>query len=120
MEQRLHGFVDGLIELVGEGLADQPVCHQVGHGGIQGDQRLAEIASALSESEARFRVLTDAMPQMVWSTRPDGYHDFYNARWYEFTGVPVGSSDGDEWNDLFADVRAMEAAALEQMAENQT
>ena len=65
------------------------------------DQRLAEIASALSESEARFRVLTDAMPQMVWSTRPDGYHDFYNARWYEFTGVPVGSSDGDEWNDLF-------------------
>ncbi|WP_255567965.1 PAS domain-containing protein [Brevundimonas sp. PAMC22021] len=65
------------------------------------DQRLAEIASALSESEARFRVLTDAMPQMVWSTRPDGYHDFYNARWYEFTGVPAGSSDGDEWNGLF-------------------
>lgn len=31
----------------------------------------------------------------------------------------LGLSD-EEWNDLFADVRAMEAAALEQMAENQT
>ena len=52
---------------------------------------LAETARALSESETRFRVLADAMPQMVWSTQPDGFHDYYNARWYEFTGVPVGS-----------------------------
>lgn len=41
------------------------------------------------------------MPQMVWSTQPDGYHDFFNARWYEFTGVPVGSTDGEEWNGMF-------------------
>ena len=53
---------------------------------------LAETARALSESETRFRVLADAMPQMVWSTQPDGFHDYYNARWYEFTGVPVGST----------------------------
>ena len=41
------------------------------------------------------------MPQMVWSTLPDGFHDYYNARWYEFTGVPVGSTDGEGWNDIF-------------------
>ena len=62
---------------------------------------LAETARALSESETRFRVLADAMPQMVWSTQPDGFHDYYNARWYEFTGVPVGSTDGEAWNDMF-------------------
>lgn len=62
---------------------------------------LAETARALSESEARFRVLADAMPQMVWSTLPDGFHDYYNARWYEFTGVPLGSTDGEGWNDMF-------------------
>ena len=56
---------------------------------------------ALAESEERFRVLTDAMPQMVWSTLPDGYHDYYNARWYEFTGMPPGSTDGEEWNGMF-------------------
>jgi len=38
---------------------------------------------------------------MVWSTLPDGYHDYYNAQWYEFTGVPVGSTDGDAWNGMF-------------------
>lgn len=46
-------------------------------------------------------VLTDAMPQMVWSTQPDGFHDYYNARWYEFTGVPAGSTDGEGWNGMF-------------------
>ena len=38
---------------------------------------------------------------MVWSTLPDGYHDYYNAKWYEFTGVSRGSTDGDEWNGMF-------------------
>ncbi len=48
-----------------------------------------------------FRQLADAMPQMVWSTLPDGSHDYYNARWYEFTGAPPGSTDGEGWNDMF-------------------
>ncbi|MDX3909889.1 MAG: PAS domain-containing protein [Sphingobium sp.] len=56
---------------------------------------------ALQESEQRFRTLADAMPQMVWSTRADGYHDYYNARWYEFTGMPEGSTDGEDWNGMF-------------------
>jgi PAS domain S-box-containing protein len=59
----------------------------------------SEIAVRLSE--AKFRTITDAMPQMVWSTRPDGFHDYYNDQWYRFTGIPYGSTDGDGWNDLF-------------------
>jgi PAS domain S-box-containing protein len=59
------------------------------------------ISEALAESELRFRTLADAMPQMVWSTLPNGFHDYYNARWYEFTGVPVGSTDGEAWNGMF-------------------
>jgi PAS domain S-box-containing protein len=53
------------------------------------------------EQASRFRILADTMPQMVWSTRPDGFHDYYNARWYEFTGVPNGSTDGEGWNGMF-------------------
>jgi PAS domain S-box-containing protein len=56
---------------------------------------------ALDDSEIRFRTLADTMPQMVWSTLPDGFHDYYNARWYEFTGAPPGSTDGEGWNDMF-------------------
>jgi PAS domain S-box-containing protein len=60
-----------------------------------------ETQQTLRESEQKFRILADTMPQMVWSTLPDGYHDYYNARWYEFTGVPDGSTDGEGWNGIF-------------------
>lgn len=62
---------------------------------------LAQTLAALAESEKKFRAIADSMPQMVWSTLPDGLHDYYNARWYEFTGVPEGSTDGEGWNDVF-------------------
>jgi PAS domain S-box-containing protein len=55
----------------------------------------------LAASDERFRVLADTMPQMVWSTRPDGYHDYYNARWYAFTGAEPGATDGTGWNGQF-------------------
>ncbi|HWF06871.1 MAG TPA: PAS domain S-box protein [Bryobacteraceae bacterium] len=42
--------------------------------------------AALVASEARFRQLADTMPQIVWTARPDGYIDYYNERWYEYTG----------------------------------
>jgi PAS domain S-box-containing protein len=45
------------------------------------------VEAALHESEARFRQLADSMPQIVWTARPDGYIDYYNKRWYEFTGL---------------------------------
>ena len=63
-------------------------------------ERLRGVA-ALRQSEAKFRTIADAMPQMVWSTLPDGYHDYYNQQWYHYTGVPEGSTDGDGWNDIF-------------------
>ena len=69
--------------------------------GRRGDDDLQRAMDALAESEARFRAIADSMPQMVWSTRPDGFHDYYNARWYEFTGVPPGSTDGEGWNGMF-------------------
>ncbi len=60
-----------------------------------------EDAARLTESERQFRILADTMPQMVWATQPDGFHDYYNRRWYEFTGMPAGSTDGEGWNGVF-------------------
>jgi PAS domain S-box-containing protein len=60
-----------------------------------------EIEDALRASEARFQTIANSIDHMVWSTRADGFHDFYNQRWYEFTGVPAGSTDGEGWNGLF-------------------
>jgi PAS domain S-box-containing protein len=50
---------------------------------------------ALKESEMRFRQLADAMPQIVWTARADGYVDYYNERWYELTGF-----DRDKFGDI--------------------
>lgn len=57
--------------------------------------------NALRESDARFNTLADALPHMVWSTLPDGDHDYFNAQWYAFTGAPAGSTDGEGWNGMF-------------------
>src|SRR6187431_303264 len=63
-------------------------------------ETLAE-PKALQDGDALFRSVADAMPQIVWSTLPDGFHDYYNRGWYEFTGVPEGSTDGEGWNGMF-------------------
>jgi two-component system CheB/CheR fusion protein len=57
--------------------------------------------AALRESESHFRLLADTVPQMVWITYPDGRHAYFNQRWYEFTGVPEGSTGGEGWAGLF-------------------
>lgn len=56
--------------------------------------------AALLASEARFRQLADAMPQIVWTARPDGYLDYYNQRWYEFTGLSCGTSGETGWEQI--------------------
>ncbi len=59
------------------------------------DQRAAE--TALRETAARFRSLTEAVPHIVWVTRPDGFHEYFNARWYEYTGLSPEESLGGGW-----------------------
>jgi PAS domain S-box-containing protein len=45
------------------------------------------------------RFILDGMPQLVWSSRPDGYTDFYNRRWHEYTGADPEVTRGAGWND---------------------
>ncbi len=55
---------------------------------------------AAAAGEARFRQIADAMPQMVWSALPNGYHDYYNRRHYEFAGVPASATIGENWGSI--------------------
>lgn len=48
----------------------------------------------LRQSESRFRILAETLPQIVWVVRPDGFHEYYNRRWYTFTGEAVESTLG--------------------------
>ncbi len=59
-----------------------------------------EVQKALKQSEAQLKQLADFMPQIVWSTDPNGYHDFYNKRWYEFTGLTFQQSRNKGWSQV--------------------
>jgi PAS domain S-box-containing protein len=54
----------------------------------------------LRDGERRFRELADSMPQIVWAAGPDGHFDYYNRRWYEFTGRPEGITGDESWTDV--------------------
>ncbi len=90
---------DGLSEFQREGLVvlAQAVMRRL-------KDRRAHLAGRASQ--ARFEALGDAIPQMAWSTQPDGMVDYLNKRWSEFTGVPVEGHFGDGWVEvLHADDR---------------
>lgn len=53
--------------------------------------------AALAESERQFRTLADAIPTLAWTARADGYLDWYNARWYEYTGTTPEQMEGWGW-----------------------
>ncbi len=58
----------------------------------------AEAARAAAlQAERQFRTLADAIPTLAWTARADGYIDWYNARWYEYTGTTPEQMEGWGW-----------------------
>ncbi|KAI1768168.1 hypothetical protein GGR53DRAFT_479253 [Hypoxylon sp. FL1150] len=74
----------------GEVIAGIITCRNVTH-------LAQEITDIKVADEERFKLICDTMPQMVWTTRPDGHHDFFNSRWYDYTGLPPEESMGHSW-----------------------
>ncbi len=48
-------------------------------------------------SEARFETLADVIPQLAWIAGPDGSIQWYNRRWYEYTGFEREQSSAGDW-----------------------
>ncbi|SDL00654.1 PAS domain S-box-containing protein [Catalinimonas alkaloidigena] len=45
-----------------------------------------------------YQFMADHMPQMVWRTLPNGDHDYFNQRWYEYTGLTYEQSMKEGWS----------------------
>lgn len=67
------------------------------------EQSMDEAHRAHSVSLAReqeIRTLADAIPTLAWTARPDGFIDWYNARWYEYTGTTPDQMKGWGWQSV--------------------
>lgn len=53
---------------------------------------------ALRESEARYRLLTESVPQAVWRTDPEGNVLDCNSHWCEYTGQTREEAKNDGWS----------------------
>ncbi len=51
-------------------------------------------------SEETFRTFIDNLPELAWTAQPDGYIDFYNRRWYEYTGTTFEEMQGWGWEKV--------------------
>ena len=75
----------------------------VGH--VRGTEDGPEIVTnsrdvtARRAQEAELRALVELIPQLVWATTPDGYHDYFNQRWYDYTGMERSGDQGWNWKD---------------------
>ena len=54
----------------------------------------------ISKDNLHYRYLADAMPQIVWTARPDGYVDYYNQRWFDYTGLTKEQTEGWGWQHV--------------------
>ena len=56
--------------------------------------------AAQRESEEKFRLLADTIPQLAWMARPDGHVFWYNRRWHEYTGTTPAQMEGWGWRSV--------------------
>ncbi len=66
-----------------------------------GQVMVGRYIAALGKSEQEFRLLAEAMPQIVWTCSADGANSYFNQQWMDYTGMTLEESLGDGWIEPF-------------------
>ena len=71
------------------------------------DKRVAERTSELARAEQELRrgeehlrLVIDTVPALIHTGRPDGYLDYFNRRWLDYVGLPLGEVAGWKWTEV--------------------
>lgn len=59
-----------------------------------------EVEATLAESEERFRTLANSITQLAWIADADGWIQWYNDRWYDYTGTTLEEMKGWGWEKV--------------------
>lgn len=90
-----------IFDVLGEAVFDDDT-HEFLFGVVTGrdvTMMTEEITHIKERDEERFKTICDAMPQLVWTATPDGHHDFFNTKWYGYTGLAPEQCKGREWRE---------------------
>ena len=99
VEYRTVGQADGIVRWVaakGRGLFEGERCVRVLGSAIEITAR-KQSEDALRASEEQFRVLSQVLPNLVWTTDATGAADWFNERVYAYTGLRSGDLDAAGW-----------------------
>jgi PAS domain S-box-containing protein len=55
----------------------------------------------MNHSEDHIRQIIDTIPVLAWSSRPDGFVDFFNRRWLDYTGMALEQALGWGWKAAY-------------------
>ncbi|HAH04950.1 MAG TPA: hypothetical protein DCM05_00265 [Elusimicrobia bacterium] len=70
-------------------------------GTMQDITERKQAEAALQASFEELRKPYEAMPQMAWITRPDGWNIYFSRQWMDYTGLTLEESLGHGWNKPF-------------------
>ena len=59
------------------------------------EQKLAQ--EEIKESEVRFRLLADSMPQFIWTSTPEGNLNYFNQSVFDYSGLTIEEVNQDGW-----------------------
>ncbi len=101
MEYRVQDGASGtyrwfLVRGVPQRNAQGTILHWVGTCTDIDEQKRAE--KQLKESRENLRVLAETVPQLVWTTQPDGSVTYWNHQWYDYTSASPDQSLGQAWS----------------------
>jgi two-component system sensor histidine kinase/response regulator len=54
-------------------------------------------SSKMLENLQRYRLLAEAMPQIIWTSKPDGSMEYNNKRWFEYSGLTIQQTKDQGW-----------------------
>lgn len=60
----------------------------------------AQAARELGERTADLQFMADTMAQIVWTAQPDGCLDYYNKRWFDYTGMTMAQTKDWGWKPV--------------------
>lgn len=62
------------------------------------ENTVSERTKDLTISREHFMLLSNSIPHITWTNLPSGHVTFFNARWYEYTGMRVDDYIADIWD----------------------